>query len=239
MAKTRLKTTKKPVVQHGVLKDGVMSFKDEQEEIKKIVPRVDTKKGTFYLGGDRGKMNNGGAIPSTKAIDAYGDAIKECNLNSMTLSKTAKAVGISVNQVHTISKHLGLRWDGTMPEHNAMVLKKKNEERKQVIKAGLLEATEKFVRRLLEPTYTYVVSGATRIMVEEVPVIPGGEARDISTAARNLMFVVERLEAYEREKERNETSTIDDWLRAMTGENEWNAYNHDVNYKKITEEEDD
>lgn len=238
MAKTRLKIVPKANIKHDVLIDGTTSLKEERAAVKKVVPYVNTQTGVFHIGRNNGNHTGTGKTMGA-SIEKYGEQIKECNLAGMSANRTAKQLDISIGTVTKVSQAMGLVWDGRIPEYNAMVLRRVNEERKQRIKHDLLAVTEKFVRRLMEPTYTLVATGATRIMVEEVPVVPGGEARDLSTAARNLMFVVERLDAYEREKERNESSTIDDWLKAMTGENDWNSYGHELNMKKIKEREED
>jgi hypothetical protein len=238
LAKTRLNIRNTNRVKTRILEEFGTTFREEMAEINKEVKDISPAAGTFKLGRNTASAqgDSGRNFVSESSMEKFGPIITECNLAGMSLTKTAKAAGASINVVHAISKALGLKWDGRISEYNALTLRRQNEVRKQRIKTDLLAATEKFVRRMLDPTYTMVAVGSSRIMVEEVPVIPGGEARDLSTAARNLMFVVERLEAFEREKERNETSTIDDWLRAMTGENEWNSYSDNVNRKILPPE---
>nr|MDT0664814.1 hypothetical protein [Micromonospora sp. DSM 115978] len=68
---------------------------------------------------------------------------------------------------------------------------------------------------VLGDDYDLVYAGPHRTRSDTVAHAPGFEVRDMSTAARNFLAIVEKIEEFERSRE-NDSSSVDKFLSAMT-----------------------
>jgi DNA-binding transcriptional regulator YdaS (Cro superfamily) len=167
----------------------------------------------------RRKINKTALKPQVRPCsEADEKRIQELFDQGIGCAAIARELGVRNDTVSQWAKRLGIDWVDT-PKRALEAIKARNEVSKAELKTDMLKLAKKFMNRMGEDEYTLVYAGPHRTRTDVVAHAPGFEARDLTTAARNLLACIEKIEEFERSREQG-TSSVDKFLQNLSDDEE-------------------